>query len=71
MLAKLVALVIHEVVTEYRKLDRAAEGADDRRYDVASTTAAEVERAAGREHEQPPAAAVAFGFGSRERGPLH
>jgi hypothetical protein len=64
MLAKLIAVVIHEVVTEYRKLDPppAAEPPDPHRYDPASTTAASAERAGSWDHDKTPPV-TAFGFG--------
>ena len=58
MLARILAVVAHEIITEYRKLEPGPEPecqrqhADDRRYDVALTTAAQVERAPGWDHDQ-------------------
>lgn len=71
MLAKILALIIHEVVSEYRSLDQPTEPqrpepctrphADEHRYDPASTTAAQVERAAGWDHDtRPPATRIGF-----------
>jgi hypothetical protein len=74
MLAKLIAVVIHEVVTEYRKLDGqqnadAAPAADDsHRYDPASTTAADTERAPSWDQDKEPPVR-AFGFRSPVAGP--
>ena len=68
MLAKIVALVIHEVVTEYRKLDHECRSEPERGYDVASTTAAETERATTWDHDKrvpATAADVRFGFTSQ------
>jgi hypothetical protein len=68
MLAKFIALVVHEVVTEYRKLDHECRCEPERGYDVASTTAAETERPGGWDHDKrvpATAADVRFGFGSR------
>lgn len=66
MLAKLIALVIHEIVTEYRKLDgqqEASPGPDGHRYDPSSTTATETERAPSWDHDKTPPVR-AFGFTS-------
>lgn len=72
MLAKLLALIIHEavapVVAEYRKLDapRCEHGAqpDTHRYDPASVTAIDTERASSWDHDtRKPVTAARFGFG--------
>lgn len=49
LLAKLIALMIHEVVSEYRKLSPAEPPlpVNDRKYDVASTTAVMLDRPDG------------------------
>jgi hypothetical protein len=64
MLARLIAVVIHEVREELRKLDPppAGEPQDPHRYDPASTTAAHTERAEGWDHDKAPPV-TAFGFG--------
>jgi hypothetical protein len=65
MLAKIIALVIHEIVAEYRKLDTppAVPQVDAMPgYDVSSTTAASTERAASWDHDTKPPV-KAFGFG--------
>jgi hypothetical protein len=67
MLAKLIALVVHEIVTEYRKLDRQPETSDGSpRYDPASTTSVVTERAEGWDHDKRPPVTARFGFGTRE-----
>ena len=74
MLAKIAALVAHEILkpimAEYRKLDAPPpscdrEHAGDRRYDVASTTASETERAPSWDHDKraPETAQRRIGFG--------
>lgn len=62
MLARLIAVMVHEIVTEYRKLDsHCGEAAEDaHRYDPASTTASETERAPGWDHDK---ASPVTGFG--------
>jgi hypothetical protein len=67
MLAKLIAVVIHEIREELRKLDPPqAEPqdapADPHRYDPASTTSAVTERASAWDHDKTPPV-TAFGFG--------
>ena len=69
MLAKLIAVAIHEIREELRKLDPpAAETPEDKhRYDPASTTAGETERAKTWDHDTSPPAR-AFGFGANGNG---
>jgi hypothetical protein len=63
MLARLIAVVIHEVREELRKLDLpAAEPENPHRYDPASTTAGDTERAGSWDHDKTPPV-TAFGFG--------
>jgi hypothetical protein len=64
MLARLIAVVIHEVREELRKLDEPPTGEpqDAHRYDPASTTAGETERAGSWDHDKAPPV-TAFGFG--------
>lgn len=72
MLARLIALAIHElaapVIAEYRKLDappscdHAPSQPDTHRYDPASVTAIETERASSWDHDKTPPV-TAFGFG--------
>lgn len=67
MLAALIAVVIHQVREELRKLDAAQkpEGGTPG-YDPASTTEATVERAAQWDHDtQPPVRATRMGFTAR------
>jgi hypothetical protein len=65
VISKLIAVVVHEVVTEYRKLDAPPESTlqDPHRYDPASTTAADTERAGSWDHDKTPPV-TAFGFGT-------
>lgn len=68
MIAKLIAVAIHEIREELRKLDPpsppAAETPQDaHRYDPASTTAATTERAGTWDHDTTPPVR-AFGFRS-------
>jgi len=64
MLAKLIAVVIHEIREELRKLDPppAAEPEDTHRHDPASTTSAVTERGASWDHDKMPPV-TGFGFG--------
>lgn len=69
MLAKLIAVAIHEVREELRKLDTPAETPQDtHRYDPASTTASETERAGTWDHDTAPPLR-AFGFTRHCSGP--
>jgi hypothetical protein len=66
MLAKLIAVAIHEVRAELHKLDPPATApqADEMpRYDVSSTTAASTERASSWDHDTRPPVRASFGFG--------
>ena len=75
MLAKIIALVAHEIVTEYRKIDAppavpaeppAAPQADEMpRYDTSSTLSASTERAGAWDHDTKPPVR-AFGFGKAD-----
>ncbi len=69
MLAKIVALFIAEIREELRKLDPppAGEPQDVHRYDPASTTAAETERAVSWDHDKTPPVTV-FGFQPPDAG---
>lgn len=78
MIAKLIAVAVHEVIAEYRKLEAGqadqAEGAVPEApapepasaYDPASTTALTTERAASWDHDAKPPVR-AFGFASTPR----
>ena len=66
MLARLIAVVVHEIVTEYRKLDAQGKPEPQREappaYDPASTTSVITERATSWDHDTSPPVS-AFGFG--------
>lgn len=66
MLGKLIAVAVHEIVTEYRKLDRPAAAAPPGdvmpSYDTASTLSASTERAPAWDYDTRPPV-KAFGFG--------
>jgi hypothetical protein len=69
VLARIIAVIAHEIAAEYRKLDAAAPEcerphAGEHRYDPASVTSITTERAASFDHDtRPPVTArVPFGF---------
>lgn len=74
MLAKLIAVVIHEVRAELRRLDEQASAPAEpqtdstHRYDPASVTAIDTERAPSWDHDKrsPAVAASSFGFRQHE-----
>jgi hypothetical protein len=68
VLARILALIVHEIVTEYRKLDAPETTESDApRQELSSCTSADTERAAAWDHDKrpPPVAARGrppFGF---------
>jgi hypothetical protein len=69
MLAKIVALVAHEIVTEYRKLDSPAAPASGGSHSELSCVCATTERAATWDHDtKPPVTARVVGFSRRRDG---